>query len=159
MFIAITNSSASCDSHNLGLIYTELHVCLRFGLFFSHTYTEKHFTSLHLLPSQFPMPFCQVLPICSRGKHDENASLVVHGTDGQSRALLMTGSAGWSFYCLYIYASSNKRADSACHINNSPIKVKFFYLKCVCGREIGKTGSEKDIKGDSRQKLYIKIDV
>lgn len=47
-----------------------------------------------------------------------------------------------------------KKSGSACHINNSSFKIKFFSLKCECGQEIGKKDSEKDIKNDSRLKQY-----
>lgn len=60
----------------LSLIYTYVHESVSFP------HTQTHFTSPHLLPSQSLMPSRQVLPICSRGKHDENASLVVPCTDG-----------------------------------------------------------------------------
>lgn len=44
--------------------------------------SQTHFTSPHWRPSQCLIPFCQVLSIRSRGKHNENASLAVHCTDG-----------------------------------------------------------------------------
>lgn len=47
------------------------------------------------------------------------------------------------------FHSSNKRSDSAWHINNSSLKGKFSNFKCVCGGQIqciGKRAGEKAIK-------------
>lgn len=126
--------------------------------FVSFAHTQMCLASLHLIPSQFLLPYGHVLPICLKGRHDENASLLVRCTAAQSRALHMTGSTA----SLLLISSSNRRSNTACHINNS-LKVKFSYLKCVCVGETKKAEYQEQVEAetevsDINRKLDVLID-
>lgn len=85
--------------------------------FVSFAHTQTCLASLHLIPSQFLLPYGHVLPICLKGRHDENASLLVRCTAAQSRALHMTGSTTSSRYCSFLAQTEDqtRRATSITH--------------------------------------------
>lgn len=68
----------------------------------------------------------------------------------------------YRFILLLLISSSNRRSNTACHINNS-LKVKFSYLKCVCVGETKKAEYQEQVEAetevsDINRKLDVLID-
>lgn len=103
--VVITNSPIPLWLFHLHLVHD----------FVSFAHTQTCSASLHLIPSQFLLPFGHVLPICLKGRHDENASLLVRCTTAQSRALHMTGSTASSLYCSFLQELKQKIKHSVPH--------------------------------------------
>lgn len=125
--------------------------------FVSFAHTQMCLASLHLIPSQFLLPYGHVLPICLKGRHDENASLLVRCTIEST-----SHDREYRFIPLLLISSSNRRSNTACHINNS-LKVKFSYLKCVCVGETKKAEYQEQVEAetevsDINRKLDVLID-
>lgn len=56
----------------------------------------------------------------------------------------------YRFIPLLLISSSNRRSNTACHINNS-LKVKFSYLKCVCVGETKKAEYQEQVEAETSE--------
>lgn len=110
------------------------------SLFLTHKHTSPHPT------------YCQVNVSCPSAKccqyvQEANIMGMLHWL---FTALMANHRhSSWQPVAVLSFHSSNKRSDSAWHINNSSLKGKFSNLKCVCGGQIqciGKRAGEKAIK-------------
>lgn len=110
------------------------------SLFLTHKHTSPHPT------------YCQVNVSCPSAKccqyvREANIMGMLHWL---FTALMANHRhSSWQPVAVLSFHSSNKRSDSAWHINNSSLKGKFSNLKCVCEGQIqciGKRAGEKAIK-------------
>lgn len=103
--------------------------------------SQTHFTSPCWRPSRCLAPCCQVLSICSRGKHNENASPVVHCTDGP-----ITGTSLES-RCPFILSQFKQKIWFSVAHQRLSIYSNIFHLRLCTGRTIqGKKTGETAVK-------------